>query len=455
MGIQGLLPFLRKYAQSKNVKEFRGKTVGVDAMCWMHKGAFACSQDLVTGQDTDKFVMYFLKMCEVLRYNEIKPIIVFDGDKLPAKAKEDAIRTEAREQAKKEALELLERKRKGEQIDDRQLSAKCQGAIKITSSMISRLQSALRELSIFFLVAPFEADAQLAYMCRIGWVHAVISEDSDLLAYGCPNTFFKMNLNGDGDHIALPCLQPPTLDTSSPNASSLSKEQSDNVESPKTDQKESAEVVVDSADEQDQENADPNLQKPKVNAKKGRGKARGGGRGKHNKASPEGKKHDKDPDVSEIDKWAAEKFVELCVFCGSDYKEQDVHIKGFGPKTAFKLLSKFADAECLIKWMAEDERWKNSFPCKAEEYMKRFNAVLAVFWHHVVFDPRRGECVSIATSFPHTEALRSRLEAPNFMTSKEEASRIARGEIDPRSKLPRILASNFHYFDNAAVYFIE
>merc|ERR1719359_1904294 len=84
--------------------------------------------------------------------------------------------------------------------------------------MIARLQTALRELSIFFLVAPYEADAQLAYMCRIGWVHAVISEDSDLLAYGCPNTIFKMNSNGYGDQITLPCLQPGHNPQSAPEA---------------------------------------------------------------------------------------------------------------------------------------------------------------------------------------------------------------------------------------------
>lgn len=40
------------------------------------------------------------------------------------------------------------------------------------------------------MVAPYEADAQLAYMSSLetekGGIAAVISEDSDLLAYGCP-----------------------------------------------------------------------------------------------------------------------------------------------------------------------------------------------------------------------------------------------------------------------------
>lgn len=40
------------------------------------------------------------------------------------------------------------------------------------------------------MVAPYEADAQLAYLSGLeavkGGVVAVISEDSDLIAYGCP-----------------------------------------------------------------------------------------------------------------------------------------------------------------------------------------------------------------------------------------------------------------------------
>ncbi len=37
-----------------------------------------------------------------------------------------------------------------------------------------------------FVVAPYEADAQMAYLALRGDVHAVITEDGDLLTYGCP-----------------------------------------------------------------------------------------------------------------------------------------------------------------------------------------------------------------------------------------------------------------------------
>ena len=35
-------------------------------------------------------------------------------------------------------------------------------------------------------MAPYEADAQLAYLVKEGIAQLVITEDSDLLAFGCP-----------------------------------------------------------------------------------------------------------------------------------------------------------------------------------------------------------------------------------------------------------------------------
>lgn len=44
---------------------------------------------------------------------------------------------------------------------------------------------AARSQGVDCLVAPYEADAQLAYLNKAGIVQAIITEDSDLLAFGC------------------------------------------------------------------------------------------------------------------------------------------------------------------------------------------------------------------------------------------------------------------------------
>ena len=41
------------------------------------------------------------------------------------------------------------------------------------------------------IVAPYEADAQLAYLCRTGYVDFILTEDSDLLAFGAPKVLYK------------------------------------------------------------------------------------------------------------------------------------------------------------------------------------------------------------------------------------------------------------------------
>ena len=58
-------------------------------------------------------------------------------------------------------------------------------ALRAVLSFPLRMQ-ALKAAKVNFIVAPFEADAQMAYLAVNGLVHAVITEDSDLLPYGCP-----------------------------------------------------------------------------------------------------------------------------------------------------------------------------------------------------------------------------------------------------------------------------
>ncbi len=44
-----------------------------------------------------------------------------------------------------------------------------------------------------YVVAPYEADAQMAYMERIGLVQGILTEDSDLLVFGCRNVLLKLD----------------------------------------------------------------------------------------------------------------------------------------------------------------------------------------------------------------------------------------------------------------------
>ena len=39
-----------------NLKRFEGKTIGVDAYGWLHRGTVACAMELALGKPTRKYV---------------------------------------------------------------------------------------------------------------------------------------------------------------------------------------------------------------------------------------------------------------------------------------------------------------------------------------------------------------------------------------------------------------
>ena len=59
------------------------------------------------------------------------------------------------------------------------------GLIQEVVQWFNPFAQAARSQGVDCLVAPYEADAQLAYLNKAGIVQAVITEDSDLLAFGC------------------------------------------------------------------------------------------------------------------------------------------------------------------------------------------------------------------------------------------------------------------------------
>ena len=204
MGILNLHKFLERCASKNNLSSMRGEIVGVDAMCWLHRGSIASAWELLTGRDTDKFLRFFVKMLVMCNMCGVKPIIVFDGASLPAKAKEETERRARRaENSMKAKAEIESRKITSYGQVDNKLRSMIVQSVSISGDMITRTMSVLRRLNVDFVVAPYEADAQLAYMYKQGLVSGVVSEDSDLLAFGCHRLLSKMDINGDFTDVRL------------------------------------------------------------------------------------------------------------------------------------------------------------------------------------------------------------------------------------------------------------
>lgn len=70
--------------------------------------------------------------------------------------------------------------------------------IDISQEMAKQLIDKLIELNIDYIVAPYEADAQISYLVRNGYAHFAISEDSDLILYGCDYVLYKLSNENTG-----------------------------------------------------------------------------------------------------------------------------------------------------------------------------------------------------------------------------------------------------------------
>ena len=76
-------------------------------------------------------------------------------------------------------------------------------SVDITPEMASEFIQILKTLSVEYYVAPYEADAQLAYLYLTGKAQVIITEDSDLLIFGVKKVLFKMDKFGNGIEIDL------------------------------------------------------------------------------------------------------------------------------------------------------------------------------------------------------------------------------------------------------------
>ncbi|KAJ5233599.1 uncharacterized protein N7469_005365 [Penicillium citrinum] len=191
MGIKGLHGLLKSIQKPCHLKKFSGQTLGVDAYGWLHRGTVACSVDLVLERPTRKHLDFVLNRVRMLLYFGVKPYLVFDGDNLPSKAGTEHDRQRRRQESKALGLEL---QRKGKMPEAYQ---EFQKAVDVTPYMARQLIEELKQMDVQYVVAPYEADAQLVYLEQHGHIQGIISEDSDLLVFGAKRLLSKLDQHGE------------------------------------------------------------------------------------------------------------------------------------------------------------------------------------------------------------------------------------------------------------------
>lgn len=128
-----------------------------------------------------------MRRVKMMQHFGVTPYLVFDGDHLPSKANEESHRRKRRQESRAAGMELLKAGKPGLAHKDLQKS------VDITPEMARTLIDELKKLGLPYIVAPYEADAQMVYLERQGLVTGIVSEDSDLLVFGAKRLLTKLD----------------------------------------------------------------------------------------------------------------------------------------------------------------------------------------------------------------------------------------------------------------------
>jgi len=189
--ILGLLPLLKSIQKHSSLKQFHGQTIGVDAYGWLHRGVVGCAFALAVGKPTTVHIDFVLSRVRMLLDFGVTPYLVFDGDNIPSKKGTNSERHKRREESKARGMELQKAGRTSLAYQE------FQKAVDVTPLMARQLIDELKKLNVQYVVAPYEADAQLVYLEQKGIIDGILSEDSDLLVFGAKRLLTKLTQYGE------------------------------------------------------------------------------------------------------------------------------------------------------------------------------------------------------------------------------------------------------------------
>jgi 5'-3' exonuclease len=444
MGIKGLPEVLKPYLIPVEVSRHKGKRAAVDAYSWLHKGAYSCSLELATknhywrklGRDPP-YVKYCVHRAQMLRHFGLTPVIVFDGDRLPAKGGEEKERRDRRGEKMAKGHAKLK-------LGDKEGAAFFfQQGIDVTPAMAHELIAALKREGFEFIVAPYEADAQIAALAQLGGgdkrgVDVVFTEDSDLVAYGCPTVLFKLDKHGSAMelNVADVLSGPPgsetvdlasagpsgsvSLDVSSDAAGNGADIGDDDDADEKNEADAAPEPGLDEDDEDDigiATSASRRVAKRPVVTEK-----------VTPKTTTKTKKTAKRPAKGaplDFTGWSRVKFLELCVLSGCDFLP---NVPSIGIKRAHALMATHGTAAATLEFLRADIKKKVTVP---DGYETGFQKAFWTFRHARVWDPllRRTRPLN-----PMPDELRTAEADTAFLGAHVEAAvalEVAEGRLDP------------------------
>ena len=192
MGIKNLNKFINKHSPSAitsiSYTQLKNKKVGIDAMNILYQFTTAIRSsgsdfENKTGKVTTHIYAILMKSVSLLKRG-ILPVYVFDGKAPNLKNTTLENRTKIKLVAK-EKLEKLEAIETLTEENKKDIGKLMQQTTTIGKKEIKECKEILDLLGVPYIDAPGEADAELAYLVKNNLVDYIVSEDMDLLTFGC------------------------------------------------------------------------------------------------------------------------------------------------------------------------------------------------------------------------------------------------------------------------------
>ena len=194
MGIKNLNRFIldnckRQTVCKKSLKYFTNKTIVIDTSIYMYK---------YVAQNTLVESFYF--MMTLFKENKITPLFVFDGKPPPEKRELIKERSELKRTAEAKYNEIkadidnnnMTNEMKNEMVMEMDCLKK--QFVRLNWTDIQTVKQLIQSYGQIYYDAPGEADRLCVEMVMSGQAWACLSDDMDMLVYGCPRVIRHLSL---------------------------------------------------------------------------------------------------------------------------------------------------------------------------------------------------------------------------------------------------------------------
>ena len=165
MGVKQLLQYVQHACHQTFIHKFRGSTIGIDVSCLIYKGLY-----------NGDYIAYIRLYVDLLTRLNCIIVLVFDG------------------RAPETKSETLRKRRPLPTFDKTSDIADYPNIVmRVTKEVV---QNVKRTFDLYNNVIIFQArgetDPQLAYLSLRRYVDLIVTDDSDLIVYGCEKIAFKL-----------------------------------------------------------------------------------------------------------------------------------------------------------------------------------------------------------------------------------------------------------------------